>query len=363
MREPLPSLVLEASPAAMEPSGAETAKDSAKELSMIVEDDEPAERSRVSPVIPSSEPLKSPKPDLTQSDRAHQGQPRDQSYQHSAALSRDVDMVEVASDADEQEDEESPHMDVTSTSVNTLHTIPLSPHEPDPESDPEPTSARTADFHTAPLPKVSLPPVPVEDEQYPHTEPLPRTSATRHEEYVVPLRDEPPQSVPGLSRKPSIAHFTGLPAPSPLRKSLRAPGDTAVTAAPSTSGPAALGKRSSTTWLSKARETKALESTAKRTSTFGATKRKSSDMLDAAHAVLKSLDEEERLAKIPKLSSTSPDAGVVEQKQKLQVQGAVCLCIHRDDTLLTIALPVSRGYYIAFGSGHPRCCIAQRTRA
>ena len=56
MREPLPSLVLEASPAAMEPSGAETAKDSAKELSMIVEDDELVERSRASLGLPPHSP-------------------------------------------------------------------------------------------------------------------------------------------------------------------------------------------------------------------------------------------------------------------------------------------------------------------
>ena len=60
-----------------------------------------------------------------------------------------------------------------------------------------------------------------------------------------------------------------------------------------------------------------MESTAKRTSTLGATKRKSSDMLDTANAVLKSLDEEERAAKMPKLSVPSTDmiAPNVDQKR------------------------------------------------
>lgn len=125
----------------------------------------------------------------------------------------------------------------------------------------------------------------------------------------MPLREEPSASVPGLPRKPNVSQFTGLPAPSPLRKSLRAPGDAGLPTG-STVLPA-MGKRSSTSWLLRARETRALETTSKRTSTLGpgvitfaTNKRKSSEMLEAGDAVLKSLEEEERAVKVRKLGNS-----------------------------------------------------------
>ena len=135
----------------------------------------------------------------------------------------------------------------------------------------------------------------------------------------MPLRDEPSGQAPGLSRKPSLSHFTGLPAPSPFRKSLRAPGDTSAAAGPSVAGPAPLSKRSSVSWLSKARETKALETTGKRASTFNTTKRKSSEMLETANAVLRAL-EEERAAKMPKLSGSSVEM-TVDSKESHHTAG------------------------------------------
>ena len=139
----------------------------------------------------------------------------------------------------------------------------------------------------------------------------------------MPLREEPSAPVPGLSRKPSVSQFTGLPAPSPLRKSLRAPGDPVVGSSTGATAAPSLGKRTSTSWLSKARETKALETTSKRmstldpgTSAFSANKRKSSEMLEAASAVLKSLDEEERATKVPKLASSSVTDAAVDSKGK-----------------------------------------------
>ncbi|KAI0724513.1 hypothetical protein C8T65DRAFT_691535 [Cerioporus squamosus] len=282
-------------------------QDSANELSVIAEDDESAERSRVSP---------SPVPPVPREDHIESGVDTGKSNEtvfHDAVtrLSHDVDMGEQAQDDVDDgfvQDEEPVQGDVTSMSAATFHSIPLSPREPEPE----PTSARTAEFHTAPLPKVSLPPLLVE-EQHSHTAPLPANSS-HHEEYTMPLRGEPSGPIPGLSRKPSMPLFAGVPAPSPLRKSLRTPGEPTLTIGPAPSAPPTAVKRTSTSWLSKARETKALENTTKRASTLGvggttfsANKRKSSEMLEAATenatAVLKSLEEEdERITKVPKLS-------------------------------------------------------------
>ncbi|RDX55900.1 hypothetical protein OH76DRAFT_1460594 [Lentinus brumalis] len=276
---------------------------SGKQLSIIAEDDESVERSRISP---------SP---ILQYDHADAMDPAksNETVFHDAVTgsAHDVEMEEeVVDDVDDNvgQDQDPVHGDVTSMSAATFHSIRLSPRE----SEPEPTCARTADFHTAPLPKVSLPPVPVEDE-YSHAAPLPANSSN-HEEYTMPLRGEPSGPIPGLSRKPSMPQFAGVLAPSPLRKSLRTPGEPTLTVGAAPSAPPTAVKRTSTSWLSKARETKALENTTKRASTFGAggttsnaNKRKSSDMLEAARenatAILKSLEEEEeRIAKVPKLS-------------------------------------------------------------
>ncbi|GJE95606.1 hypothetical protein PsYK624_117920 [Phanerochaete sordida] len=71
------------------------------------------------------------------------------------------------------------------------------------------------------------------------------------QDVAVPLRDEPG---PPLKRKASVTQFSGLPVPSPLRKSMRMSHD------PMAHTPGAgLGKR--TSWLTKAKEAKALELT------------------------------------------------------------------------------------------------------
>lgn len=125
---------------------------SAKELSMIVEDEEPGEQSRLSPVRPTDEPI-----------------------------------------AEQDEDDAAPAREV--------------PFEP-------------MDWDLA-----------------------------------VPLRDVPG---PSLKRKPSVTQFSGLPAPSPLRKSMRMSHEPTGPSLVHTPG-AGLGKR--TSWLSKAKEAKALEMT------------------------------------------------------------------------------------------------------
>lgn len=306
VRKPLPAPIFQAPSQREEPVGLEESlqpKDSIKELSMIAEDEEPVEKARVSP-----------RPSVSaqgrQGDILSAGSNGTVFHDAAMGASDDVameqDVLESIEDANQDDVVEPVRADTTTA---TFHTIPLSPHD----SDTEPTSARSGEFHTAPLPKVSLPPVPVEEEPNSHTAPLP--SSTQHEEYTMPLRDEPSAPVPGLSRKSSMSQFAALPAPSPLRKSLRTPGEPTpgVGAGPSSAPSGA--KRSSTSWLSKARETKAM---AKRTSTLGgegttlnANKRKSGEMLevakDAAKAVLAALDEEERIAKMPKLSNPPTD--------------------------------------------------------
>ncbi|KAI0801301.1 hypothetical protein C8Q74DRAFT_1241345 [Fomes fomentarius] len=321
--DPLPAPNFDPPPAVIPSSSHEDAllvvKDSVKELSMIAEDDELVERSRMSLGYVSRsahEPIEA----QIESSKSNETVFHD-------AESQDVDMeeniVHHVEDVRTQESEELTYGDVTTMSSTTFHTIPLSPHE-----DPESTSARSAEFHTAPLPKVSLSPVPVEEEAESHTGHLPSASSSSlHEEYTAPLRDEPSALVPGLSRKPSLSQFAGLPAPSPLRKSLRTPGEPTSNIVIGTSATAHAVKRSSTSWLSKARETKALGNTVKRTSTLGvatstfsANKRKSSEMLEAAkdhaNAVLKALEEEERSTKLPKLSS--PQAVFSNDQSKLQ---------------------------------------------
>ena len=333
-QEPLPALKVDpVPPVASFISHEETrleVNDPPKELSMIVEDDELVERSRASLGLPPHSPQ-------DPVDTHIEPTKSNETIFHDA---HDVDMEEdVMADSEEVRDGEEPpaHDDVTSMSATTFHTIPLSPRE----SDTEPTSARTAEFHTAPLPKISLPPIPVEEDAYSHTAPLPTVPSAHHEEYTAPLRDEPSAPVPGLSRKPSISQFAGLPAPSPLRKSLRTPGEPLAGVVVGASAPAHAVKRSSTSWLSKARETKALEITAKRTSTLGvaaatqgANKRKSGEMLEAAKdhpkASLKAQEEgeEERSAKVPKLSGTQPPFSSDKGSRQVASQDSVCPFSH-----------------------------------
>lgn len=82
------------------------------------------------------------------------------------------------------------------------------------------------------------------------------------EDLAVPLRDEPG---PSLKRKPSVSQFSGLPAPSPLRKSMRMShepsGAAAAPAHAHTPGTGLAGAGKRTSWLAKAKEAKALEVT------------------------------------------------------------------------------------------------------
>ncbi|KAI0374205.1 hypothetical protein BV20DRAFT_961307 [Pilatotrama ljubarskyi] len=322
---PIPALVFQPGPPSMEPAALDRdeeplqdAQESVKELSMIAEDDEPAERSRgslnvaVSHTAAPEAPRVPPKPTGTQ-DTFPIAPPEPLP---SPMETDDATNAPVAPSMD-HEAEEPIAGDMTSASANTFHSIPLDSPQ---VAEREPSSTRMDEYHTAPLPKVSLAPVPVEEDAHSHTAPLP-ASSSRHKEYTMPLREEPSVPVPGLSRKGSVPQFSGLPAPSPLRKSMRIPGDPTTTSGGGATAPPPGGKR--TSWLSKARETKALETTAKRTSTlgqglglgvFGSNKRKSGEMLETARDALagqatslQSLDEEQRITKVPKLTGSPAD--------------------------------------------------------
>ncbi|OBZ80042.1 hypothetical protein A0H81_00766 [Grifola frondosa] len=251
---------------------APTKIESVNELSIIAEDDESAERSRASVHMTRSSDVMGveiePVPDPP-------------------SVSATVDVV-VPPDHDDHE--ERTHDDVTSSSINTFHSVPLdSPRLPEPSSD----------HHTAPLPHITRETEPSQEDLHAFTAPLPIVSSVssdlaKHphpDEILVPIRDAAPTPAPGLSRKPSLSQFTGLSAPSPLHKSMRTPREPSMgplaLAAPS--GPAIGGKR--TSWLVKAKEAKAFESTVKKPtpfeagpilpSLFAGRKRKSSEMLDA----------------------------------------------------------------------------------
>ncbi|KAA1471500.1 hypothetical protein DENSPDRAFT_819784 [Dentipellis sp. KUC8613] len=138
-------------------------------------------------------------------------------------------------------------------------------------------------------------------------------------DFTVPLKDlEDVDSV--LKRKPSLSQFQSLPAPSPLRKSMRIAREPSVgpsmASGPTPGGPAS--KRSS--WLTKAREA----ANTKRTSTIttvapsfptvgpsSGSKRKSGDMLAGllpSSSATSVGDEGERITKLAKTSGDRLDA-------------------------------------------------------
>lgn len=84
---------------------------------------------------------------------------------------------------------------------------------------------------------------------------------TQEKEIMVPLRDE--SSTNSLKRKPSMSQFSGLPAPSPLRKSMRISREPSVGQGLSSMGlshtPGTNLSSKRTSWLSKAQQAKALE--------------------------------------------------------------------------------------------------------
>ncbi|THG98602.1 hypothetical protein EW026_g3604 [Hermanssonia centrifuga] len=154
------------------------------------------------------------------------------------------------------------------------------------------------------------------------------------QDITVPLRDGPSNNT--LKRKPSVSQFSGLPAPSPLRKSMRMSKEPSVggglLVAPSlahTPGAGLGGKR--TSWLSKAKEVKAreltgsgkrrddgegssggLDLTANSTSSGRErNKRKSEDMLSMTGDIAKRLEDERKIkaAKLTDAIESPPTIG------------------------------------------------------
>lgn len=155
------------------------------------------------------------------------------------------------------------------------------------------SEARTGN-HTAPLPPRTAINSPGDRERNAFTAPLPvvpvSSSIPIPHTTSVPLNDSSPKT---LAHKGGTPGFPTLPAPSPLRKSMRVTQEALTGSVLPTPAPAAapLGKR--TSWLMKAREAKAMEGTSSLPGTSAAAisttfprvstavKRKSGEMLGA----------------------------------------------------------------------------------
>ncbi|KZT70010.1 hypothetical protein DAEQUDRAFT_690017 [Daedalea quercina L-15889] len=254
------------------------------ELSIIAEDDESTERSRLFALPPSSS--------MEVAQSLETEAPKAEEMRSAAGAAMDVDVDDLA------------QTDVMST-TDTFHSIPLD----------SPTS------HTTPAPKD---PSPVVEEPGKSQEPIPIVpSATTGDELSVPLRDEPSSKT--LDRTPGLSQI-GLPAPSPLHKSTKTGREQSMGAA---LGPGA--KRGS--WLVKAREVKAMEVAGKRTSnTLGSglglgilgVKRKSGEMLDPVGmsgtvvGPSRASSEDDRVAKLAKLN----EDGGSERKNRMKILSA-----------------------------------------
>ena len=131
---------------------------------------------------------------------------------------------------------------------------------------------------------------------------------------AVPVRNEEPvPAAPTLTRKPSTSQFAGLPAPSPLRKSMklhREPSSSMLAPIQAHTPGTALTGGKRTSWLTKAKEVRALELTStKKPEAHGDTltvgvlaankKRKSGEMLGPVDAVTD--DETDRKQKSAKV--------------------------------------------------------------
>ena len=253
------------------------------DLSIIAEGDESPERSYA--------PIVAPPPFTTQT-----GMPTDRQTQSKETLPVfQVDVRDTLNSGLHTEEEPLPEMDnVTSpSSANTFCSIAL--ESPDQPRSPH---VRTGhDEHSSPHLASSPPatlPVTLPKDSFITSESILPVSETSPllDTMIVPLNDSEHQHNPSKS---NVSQFPTLPAPSPLRKSIRLPIETTNNTLPSTTpAPPPLGQR--TSWLTKAREAKAMEGGVTRPRTFNSvplaesctpdagavsasTKRKSSEML------------------------------------------------------------------------------------
>ncbi|KAF9496192.1 hypothetical protein BDN71DRAFT_1589216 [Pleurotus eryngii] len=209
------------------------------ELSVIVEGDEPADRS-FAVATPA-------RPDVP---------------------SHGVSLASIALDS-KREGGISPSVSLqpdmtTSSSAATFHSINLDSPQITSEERPDPQqlSANISTPNLAPKPILESEP---HIKDVPLSAPLKAEQQTQENDIEIPLREESP---PALTRKASVSAFPVLPEPAPLRKSMRkateplmGPQVTLGVATPGLPG----GKR--TSWLKKAREVKAMEETNKKFST------------------------------------------------------------------------------------------------
>ncbi|KAI6153601.1 hypothetical protein BKA82DRAFT_2717508 [Pisolithus tinctorius] len=132
------------------------------------------------------------------------------------------------------------------------------------------------------------------------------------------------------------SHYPTLPAPSPLRKSIRAPAEMTTSLPSITPAPAPLGKR--TSWLVKAREAKAMEGVAARSDTLHNTgaaaepsapevsvvpvsvKRKSGEMLGSVYHPRRT---GERASKVPKMNGSDTVSTIKDDGEKSAGHGSV----------------------------------------
>lgn len=254
-----------------------------KELSMIAEDEEPFERSNmsVSPiqialtstdisVPPSTSPESTPEVQtipLNQGNIDHLGQ-------QSRGAMEDV-LAEFNQPAQQ---------DNMSSLVETFQSVPLVSFEPSLSG---PTTLAVAQEALQSEIIVSQPSSLPDANSTSGDSMSPSATMTAMKEDSDPVRDEALIPGPSHARKPNTSQFSNLPAPSPLRKSMRftrEPSvDVNVALPPPTTAPMVGGKRSS--WLVKAREAKALEGVGRKTGTFdvgpshlNAKKRKSAEL-------------------------------------------------------------------------------------
>ncbi|KAI0309647.1 hypothetical protein OF83DRAFT_1179382 [Amylostereum chailletii] len=261
--------------------------DTNNELSVIAEDDEPAERSRASAQPPHVSP-RSVQP-LPSIDLPSPPEPDDE-----IADFEEEDVTSAFHDIDMDVDDYTHATAITvSDATNTFHSIPLSPLQP---SEPSPKPATLAE----------------EGNTYSNLAFHPTTDIS------VPIRDH--DSKPTVTHKPSLSQFTGLPQPSPLHKSTRAVAEPTFAPGPPPPPPAltaAASKRSS--WFSKAREanskrvsttTGAASSNALNAAHASGMKRKSGEMLAdlASGQRNSSTDGDERKYKMPKTSNDVTEA-------------------------------------------------------
>ncbi|TFY81947.1 hypothetical protein EWM64_g2063 [Hericium alpestre] len=298
-------------PATLEPAHSNVNND----LSIIAEDEEPTERSRMSVQLPRSSP---PPADFAEpiEEPARTTSPDEEAF-------LDEDMTSFKDVQMDFDDFTHATAITVSDSTHTFHSIPLaSPSLPTVEDTESAPDGPGNEQHTVTEKEETIPPLP--------SAPTASTIFPSMTDMTIPIRDHD-SSESGLTRKGSLSQFPALPAPSPLRKSMRGirePSMGAGLAAPSAAA-AAAGKR--TSWLSKAREAKAMDKRASATvgssshqtlaGLSGGVKRKSGDMLTGLvpSSTLPSIgDEGERKAKLAKFSSENMDVFSAQQGKSFE---------------------------------------------